>query len=246
MLLSVQNVRKHFNGAQALAGVFLSLRAGERLGVVGPNGSGKSTLEGCIGGSIYPDEGHIEFLGRDVTKMPPEERSKLGVARVFQLPQFLPREPVALNVWMGLYRTTPWPRRFANKDISQLAPVREILEFVGLIDDADRPANKLSYFALRKMEVARALVSGPRLLLLDELTSGLNSGQRAEFESLLVQLRDVAVVLVEHEWEVIRGLCERVLIMEAGSVVADRPATTLNYDDELREIFGRSAHAARR
>lgn len=235
-LLAVEGVSKRFGAFQALDDVSLVLRAGERLGIIGPNGSGKTTLINCITGVLACDAGRILFDGRDVGALAPHRRARLGMARSFQIPQPFTGMTVAENLKVVLdYHP------HAEADAARIAAV---LASVGLSARADAPAESLSQLELRKLELARALIARPRLLIADEAMAGLSEGEIDEVLAILRRLADegVAVIMIEHIMHAVMGFSERVLCFETGRLIAEGPPAAITRDATVQRVyFGESA-----
>ncbi|HEX9686146.1 MAG TPA: ABC transporter ATP-binding protein [Burkholderiales bacterium] len=219
MVLRVEGITKRFGGFVALDSVALTLAAGERLGLIGPNGSGKTTLINCISGALVNDEGTIEFEGRDVTRMPPHRRARLGVARTFQIPKPFRSMSVLENLRVPL-EYAAWSRA-EHRRITDEA--MEMLELMGLKHCAGASSGSLTQVDMRKLELARALAAKPRLLVSDEAMAGLSSSEVDEILETLFALnrRGVAVIMIEHVMRAVMKFSERVAVLVAGRKIAD-------------------------
>ena len=218
-LLEVRGVTKRFGGFRALSDVSLEVREGERFGLIGPNGSGKTTLINCISGALVNDEGTIEFEGRDVTRMPPHRRARLGVARTFQIPKPFRSMSVLENLRVPL-EYAAWSRA-EHRRITDEA--MEMLELMGLKHCAGASSGSLTQVDMRKLELARALAAKPRLLVSDEAMAGLSSSEVDEILETLFALnrRGVAVIMIEHVMRAVMKFSERVAVLVAGRKIAD-------------------------
>ena len=230
-LLSVNSLSKNFGGVQALSQVNFEVEAGEILALIGPNGAGKTTCFNVINGLLLPTAGTIILEGKDLSGLPPYRRAARGLARTFQNIQLFGGMTVLENVLTGghlgqqagvLTALLPLPRvLLAEAKNRQRA--RELLEFVDLADKADWPAETLAYGEQRRLEIARALAQEPKLLLLDEPAAGLNPRETEDLMGLLVRLGDLGITLliIEHDMTLVMGLCERIVVLDQGQVIAE-------------------------
>ena len=231
-VLEVRSVSKHFGGLVALRGVTMSVPAGAIYGVIGPNGSGKSTLLSIVSGFYRPSEGRILFDGRDVTGWRPERIARAGLVRTFQLA----RPFAGLSVWEHLLVAAPNPaadwcwkglrlptRRWAAPEV--LGRARELLSLTRLSHLANEPAASLSYGQQKLLSMAAAVMTGARLLLLDEPMAGVNPalGQVVRQAIREWNRQGVTFVIVEHDMGFVMEMCDEVLVLEAGSVIAQGP-----------------------
>jgi branched-chain amino acid transport system ATP-binding protein len=242
-LLEVRGVTKAFDDFTAVAGVDLALQEGGITAVIGPNGAGKTTLINLLAGKLRPDRGSIVFGGKDVTRLPPSARVREGMARTFQVTNVFPRLTVEENVSVPvLARAGEALRAWRRLDsMDEVRPrVRKLLETVGLAGRAIEHAAVLSHGDRRLLEIALALACEPRMLLLDEPTAGMGSGER---DRVLDQIRGLAsrgsltILLVEHDMEVVFGLASRIVVLHQGKVVADGPPQQIRDDAKVREIY---------
>lgn len=234
-LLVVEKVVKKFGGLRAVDGVSLELERGEFLAVVGPNGSGKTTLLNLISGVYMPDEGRIYFEGRDVTRLPPYKRAKLGMARAFQVPRPFPDLTVLDNVVTGAIFNGGYDIHKAKE------AALEALTYVGLVDKKDQLAGKLTFSELRLLELARALASRPKLLLLDEVMAGLTPSEIDRLAQLIRKISEergiAAISLVEHRMRAVAKLAHRVVVMHQGRVIAEGPPEVALNDPVVIEVY---------
>lgn len=237
VVLRVEGVTKRFGGFVALQDVALHLTAGERLGLIGPNGSGKTTLINCISGALLNDEGRIEFEGRDVTRLPPHQRARLGVARTFQIPKPFRSMSVLENLRVPL-EYAAWSRA-EHRRITDEA--MEMLELIGLKHRAGASSGDLTQVDMRKLELARALAAKPRLLVSDEAMAGLSSSEVDEILEILLALnrRGVAVIMIEHVMRAVMKFSERVAVLVAGRKIADGdPQAIASNPEVIRAYLG--------
>jgi len=240
-LLDVQSVSKRFGGFAALTEVSLAVRPGERLGIIGPNGSGKTTLINCICGALRGHRGTIVFEGHDITGLAPYQRTRLGIARSFQIPRPFSSMSLVDNVAVPLEYVAH--RYLAHRGPVAAADIRAealaILDQMGLQGGADAPAATLTQVGLRKLELARAMAARPRLLILDEVMAGLSSAEVDEVLTLLFTLsgRGVTIVMIEHIMRAIMRFSERVVCLDAGRVMAEGPPAAIAADPMVRRIY---------
>ncbi|MEM8550971.1 MAG: ABC transporter ATP-binding protein [Pseudomonadota bacterium] len=245
--LSVDNVSISFGGVKAVDHVSLSAEQGAVTAIIGPNGAGKTTLFNILSGLYQPTAGTVRLFGEDVTGMRPDRLAALGLSRTFQNLQVFFQMSAAENVMVGNHLReshNPWrhllplPSMIARERAAKAAALTE-LKHVGLADVADEAADSLPYGSLKRLEIARALAAGPRVLLLDEPAAGCN---RVETESLSELIRRLAqegltVVLVEHDMAMVMSLSDRVLVLDRGSVIADGPPKAVRDDPAVRAAY---------
>lgn len=233
-LLEVKGVSKSFGGLAALLDVSFTLGAGEILGLIGPNGAGKSTLFGCIAGMLRPDRGEIRFEGRPIQGLGAERIARLGIGRTFQVMRSFENLSVLENVLIGSFRRH---RRLRPA----LAHARAVLERTGLAERGDVRAAALTPAEKRRLEIARALATGPRLLLLDETLTGLTPREAEEGVALLRSLRaeGLTLLMVEHVMEILLPLVDRVVVLDLGRVLTiGTPAEIVQHPETIRAYFG--------
>ena len=219
MLLELTQVSRSFGGLAAVKAVDLQVESGEIVGLIGPNGAGKTTLFNLITGTFRPNRGTIVFQGRDITGLAPHARCKLGIARTFQLVRPFPNLTVLDNVAVGsVYGRQPAASRRAAE-----AAARETLELLGLSDRADQVARTLTLVDRKRLELARALATRPRMLLLDELLAGLNPSEVVSAMGLVRGIRDsgVTIIMVEHLVKALFGVSDRVAVLSAGEKICE-------------------------
>jgi branched-chain amino acid transport system ATP-binding protein len=230
--LSLTDVTRRFGGVVAVDGLSLELAQGERVSVIGPNGAGKTTLFRLIAGELRPTAGRVELLGRDVTRLPPHRRARLGLARTFQVSNLFLGLSVADNVRLASQAKTSDQWRFwsrASTGDAAAMEAAEVLDRAGLTHRAGDPVAELSHGEQRQLEVAMALVTSPALLLLDEPAAGLATAERTRLRQLLEELpRSLPLLLIEHDMSLALGLADRVLCMHNGRAIA------LGLPDEVR------------
>jgi len=220
-LLQLTGITKRFGGFTALDGVELAVGPGERLGLIGPNGSGKSTLVGCISGTLRHDAGRIALDGHDIGREPAFRRVHLGVARTFQIPRAFGSMTVVDNLRIPLLygkgaRVTLDAGRATEEAM-------HILQQVGLVQKARETSGSLTQVDMRKLELARAIASRPRLLISDEAMAGLSASEVDEILALLFGMKErgVAVIMIEHVMRAVMKFSERIAVLVAGRKIAD-------------------------
>jgi branched-chain amino acid transport system ATP-binding protein len=219
-LLRIAALTKRFGGFVALDNVSVDIRQGERFGLIGPNGSGKTTLINCISGAFRTETGSVVFGGEDITPLPPHIRTRRGIARSFQIPRPFKSMTVAENLMVALDFASvagdfiPAARR---RDT-----VMSILTQMGLASKADLSALGLSQVELRKMELARAMATHPKLLISDEAMAGLSSSEVDEVLDLLIKLggQGITIIMIEHIMQAVMRFSERVMCLDAGRIIA--------------------------
>jgi branched-chain amino acid transport system permease protein len=252
VLLDVSHLTMRFRGVVALKDVSLSVRSGEILGIVGPNGSGKTTLFNVISGLYRPSSGRIALAGRAIAGAPAHRVSRLGVARTFQHLRLFRNLTVTDNLLVSLDRTrTWWSWRYVfwwpgvwRYDRSLQARALELLTRFGLAQFGSALPGSLPYGTQRRLEIARAMASAPRLLLLDEPAAGLNGEERGQLAAIVRSIRGsgVTVLLIEHNMGLVMSLCERVIVLDSGSVIAEGgPAEVARHPAVLEAYLGKSA-----
>jgi branched-chain amino acid transport system ATP-binding protein len=243
-LLSPRGVTKSFGGVAALTDLSLDVAEGEILGIIGPNGAGKTTLLNCISGVYHPDAGEIRFDGRSLRGLPPHQVAKLGIGRTFQVVKPFASMTVRENAAVGALFGSASARLGTRE---AFAYAEEMLELVGLAAKGSLAVASLTVPDRKRLEVARALCTKPRLLLLDEVMAGLNA---VEVDAALGMVRDVhargvTIVLIEHVMRVIVGVCDRVIVLHLGQHLAEgRPQEVLQ-DKRVIEAYLGEKYAQR-
>lgn len=250
-LLEVAGVSKRFGGLAALAGLDLHVEEGEIVSVIGPNGAGKSTLFNVVTGLYPPDDGDIRFAGRSLVGLPPHQITKLGIARTFQTVHLFPNMTVLENAMVGQHCRTrsgvfgailqlPSTRR-EERMVREKA--RAALGFFGprlAGYRQEQPAFVLSYANRRRLEIARALATEPRLILLDEPTAGMNPRETLEMRDHIVRMRDeigLTVVVIEHDMRVVKGVSDRVIACDYGRKIAEGTYEDVAHDPHVIEAY---------
>jgi branched-chain amino acid transport system ATP-binding protein len=231
-LLEVRGLTKRFGGVVANRDISFTVASGELVGIIGPNGAGKSTLFDLITGFARPDAGEVVLDGRPVTHRRPDEISRLGVARTFQKLRPFPEMTALENVMIGAFQRT--------RDVQAAREAaREALDAVGLGDRAHAHARALSTGQRKRLELARALATGPRLLLLDEVTGGVDQGTIPGLVRLVRDLhaRGLTLVVIEHNMRVIMDLAQRILALQLGELIADGPPARIMRDHRVIDAY---------
>jgi branched-chain amino acid transport system ATP-binding protein len=233
-MLQLDNVTVRFGGLTAVNNVSLSVGTGDVLGLVGANGAGKTTLFNAISGLVQPTSGKIMFDGRDVLRAPMYQRARMGIGRTFQIPQPMHELTVRENLMVA--------QRFGTGSINQ-ARIDEILDFTSLAGKAGRDASTgLALTELKALEVAKALATDPKLLLLDEVLAGLETTGKRHFMNMLKDLHQkfsVGIIIIEHDIETISNLCQRVAVLNFGELIAEgTPAEVFSNPAVIKSYTG--------
>jgi branched-chain amino acid transport system ATP-binding protein len=233
-LLAVEGLGRSFGGIHAVRDVSFTLRRGEVVGLIGPNGAGKTTLVNLITGVITPSSGRVVFRGEDVTRQRPWQAARRGLARTFQIVQPFPEMTVLENVAAAAL--------FAGGAVSRAAAVErawEHLRFVDLADIAERPAASLTLPGRKRLELAKSLAMEPKLLLLDEVNAGLNTGEIAQAIALIraIANRGITVLIIEHLMKVMLSLSERILVLHQGTLIRDGAPEEVVRDPQVIEAY---------
>lgn len=240
-LLSVRGLEKRYGGILASNAIDLKVERSEIRAVIGPNGAGKTTFIGQISGEVQPDAGQIMFDGRDITRQSIESRARLGLARSYQLTSIMPSLTVLENALAGALAHADRPLRHwrgyrADEPASQMA--RAAIEQVGLTERLSDPAHLLSHGERRQLEIAIALATAPRMLLLDEPTAGMGPDEAQRIVDLLRTLRDrYAILLVEHDMNFVFAVCDRITVLNTGTVIADGTPEEVRRSAAVRKAY---------
>ncbi|MEE4608280.1 MAG: ABC transporter ATP-binding protein [Desulfobacteraceae bacterium] len=233
-LLEVDNLTMTFGSLVANRDVSFQVEAGTIVGLIGPNGAGKTTLFNCLAGMYKPTAGRIVFDGRDITRLPSWKISRLGIARTFQVVRPLKEMTVLENILVGAYL------RQADSD-KAMEIALGCLKTCFLEEDKDRPAGELTIGNKKRLEVARALATGPRLMLLDEAVAGLTSTEVRQMVELIRELRNegITLLMVEHIMEAIMPIADKIVVLDGGIKIAeDRPAAVVENEAVIKAYFG--------
>jgi len=236
--LDVRDISRRFGDLFALEDVTFSARSGEIVGLIGPNGAGKSTFFNCLTGDLAPSSGSVHFEGRNVTGLSPAQRARVGIARTFQVPLTFVSMSVLDNVMIGAFLRRP-------HTAAARAKAREIIDFVGLGPFAEAPANSLGTPGRKRLEIARALASEPKVLLLDEAMAGLTPAEIRNAIELVRRIHGsgITLIIVEHIMEVIVSLAGRVVVFHQGREIARGTAGEVTRDARVIEAYLGKRHA---
>lgn len=246
-LLELHEISKIFGGLIAINELSFSVEQGSVVGLIGPNGAGKTTVFNCITGNYRPEHGSISFGGRDITGRRPHNIVEMGIARTFQSIRLFGRLPALENVLAGRHCRlksgflssmlhTPWQRR---EEKAAVARCMEELEFVGLADHYAEAASSLSYGNQRLLEIARALASEPRFLILDEPAGGMNDQETADLMLLIkaIQKRGITILLIEHDMNLVMRVCEKIVVLENGALIAEGTSAEIKRNPRVIEAY---------
>jgi len=240
-ILAARGLSKHFGGVSAIDGVSLAIAPDEACALIGPNGAGKTTLVGLLTGMLRPDDGNIYFQRRDITGLPAHRRARLGLARSFQITSVfldmtaLDNVALAVQVHLG-HSFRFW--RHARGDASLREPAGKILDQVGLAGRAGVVAAELSHGEHRQLEIAMALASAPRVLLLDEPMAGMGPDESQGVLDLLRSLKGrLTIFLIEHDMQAVFALADRILVMVRGRVIASGRPDEIRANAEVRRAY---------
>ena len=240
-LLAVTGLEKRFGGVTAGKNVTFSLAAGEMLAIIGPNGAGKSTTFNMVGGQLKPDAGSIVLAGQDITGKPPREIWRLGVGRTFQIAQTFVSMSVVENVQMALISHHHQTRSVtgAATRLHREAALA-FLARVGMGDMADRPVNELAYGDVKRVELAIALASEPKLLLMDEPTAGMAPKERTALMQLTADIareRRIGVLFTEHDMDSVFGHADRILVLVRGEIIAAGTPEEVRGNQRVKQVY---------
>jgi branched-chain amino acid transport system ATP-binding protein len=240
-LLSVQGLNKAFRGVVAARDVTFSVEAGELVALIGPNGAGKSTTFNMVGGQLRPDSGGVVLDGADITGLAPRAIWRKGVARTFQIAQTFLSMSVAENVQMALISARGRTRSlFASARPMYRAEALAILAELGMAENADRPVSQLAYGDVKSVELAIALASSPKLLLMDEPTAGMAPAERANLMKLVARLakeRNIGVLFTEHDIDAVFAHAARVLVLMRGEIIARGIPEEVRADKRVQQVY---------
>jgi len=249
-LLRVENLVKRFGGILATDNLSLEVSPGELHAIIGPNGAGKTTLISQLTGQVMPNSGAVHFAGRDITRVPSYRRSRLGLARSFQITSLLLDFTAADNVALAAQAHDGHSFRFlgdARKERGLRTSAQAALARVGLADRANVLVSRLSHGEQRELELAVALATKPQLLLLDEPMAGLGVTESARMVKLLQELRkEVTIVLVEHDMEAVFALADRISVLVYGRVIASGAPSEIRQNEEVRRAYLGDQHVVTR
>jgi len=235
VLLSGDNVTRMFGGLAAVSNVSFSLLRGEVLGLIGPNGAGKTTLFNLISGAIPVTRGSLTFAERGITHMSVAQRCRLGIARTFQTGRLFPKLTVRENIYLGVL----FGKEGHKSEIEARSKTFDLLDFVRLTGRADQPAMSLTLAAQRRLAVARALATDPKVLLLDEVLAGLTPTEVADGVKLIGRIREmgVSILMVEHIMKAVMELSDRILVLHHGEKIAEGSPAEVASSKTVQDVY---------
>lgn len=246
-LLDVRELSLHFGGVKAVNDVSFSVARGEIVAIIGPNGAGKTTIFNLLTGIYSPLSGSMLFRGKALENFKPNKITKLGVARTFQNLRLFQNMTVVENVMAGrtcrmkggLTAAALRTPAFKRTESEALDAAAGFLEFVGLLDKANMIAKNLPYGEQRRLEIARALATGPSLLLLDEPTAGMNATESADLMALILKIRDggASAILIEHDMKVVMSISDRVAVLDHGKKIAEGKPEEIQKNEAVIEAY---------
>ncbi len=234
-LLRIVSLTKRFGGFTAVDNISVEIRPGERFGLIGPNGSGKTTLINCISGAFRTEPGTVLFRDEDITSLQPHMRTRRGIARSFQIPRPFKSMTVAENLMVALDFAAHEHVSVAQRGDTMMS----ILTRMGLATKANAPTTSLSQVELRKMELARALATHPKLLISDEAMAGLSSSEVDEVLDLLMSLaaQDITIIMIEHIMQAVMRFSDRVMCLDAGRIIAMGTPAEVMANQRVQEAY---------
>jgi branched-chain amino acid transport system ATP-binding protein len=240
-VLRLSGIAKSFGGAPVLVDVNLALRPGERRGLIGPNGAGKTTLINVVTGALSPDAGHVFFRGRRITGLSPHQRNRIGIARSFQILSLFGDMTVGANIRNAVLRTrglyiAPWHRLSRLDEVND--EVAQVAAQVGLADALTERVDTLPYGMQRRLDIALVLAQQPDLIILDEPAAGLSAAETRDLIALLTEtVGRRALLLVEHDMDVVYALSDRITVLDYGRVLTEGTPEEISADPQVRRVY---------
>lgn len=245
-ILKLTNVNKNFGGVVVAKDICLELYPGNIHGLIGPNGAGKTTLLNLISGIYDVDSGKIEFCGNDITKTPPHDRARLKISRTFQSPRFLDRANIEENLMLARDLGTHnsfLASLFMKKDKSYYEQLNMLAEMAGLSFYLENDISSLTYGQQKLLEIIRAMLTDPKVILVDEPAAGLNGGEMGNAIKLIewaAREKNVSIILIEHSMDMIMSVCQKITVLNFGSIIAyGSPAEIASNEDVITAYLGR-------
>lgn len=247
-VIQTKGVTKNFGGLTAVKDVDLCVQEGSISSIIGPNGAGKTTLFNCLSGFYVPDEGEIRFFGEIIQGLPTHQVCKLGISRTYQNIRLFKEMTAIENILVGQHPrlNTIWiesiihNRRYLQEEKKAVEQALEMLDYVGLSSLADTPALNLPYGAQRRLEIARALASQPKLLLLDEPTAGMNPQETSELTAFIKEMRDslkITILLIEHDMRVVMDISDNITVLDYGLKIAEGKPEEIQSNQRVIEAY---------
>jgi branched-chain amino acid transport system ATP-binding protein len=239
--LRAEHLSKDYGGVQAVRNVSISVDVGERLAMIGPNGAGKTTLFNLLTGQLSASNGRVYLFGQEITRLPAYKRAHLGMARSFQATTLFLNVSVMDNTLLALHgtrRSRFQMFRSASGYKSLYARAHELLDLMDLWEKKDDPVHAISYGGQRKLEIVLSLASDPKLLLMDEPSTGLTAAESADIIGMIRDLgKDITVILVAHDMDLVFGVAERIIVLHYGEIIAEGSPEEISTDSRVREIY---------
>lgn len=250
-ILKTDNITMRFGGITAVKDFNLNISESEIVGLIGPNGAGKTTAFNMITGVYTPTEGKNYFMGKEITGLKPHKITQMGVARTFQNIRLFKELTVLENVMIANHlrlKSSLWENmifplnhiRYEKEEVAVRKRSEKLLEEVGLLEHKDEEAYSLPYGKQRRLEIARALATEPKLLLLDEPAAGMNPQESAELMEFIREIRDkfnIAIFMIEHHMQVIMGVCERIYVLDHGETIAEGTPGEIQKNEKVIEAY---------
>jgi branched-chain amino acid transport system ATP-binding protein len=247
-LMTIEHLHKSFGGLSAVLDFSAHLEENDLIGLIGPNGAGKTTVFNLITGVYKPDEGAINFAGHNITGLPPHEICSRGIARTFQNIRLFNDLTVLDNVRIALHKDVQYPLlsaimrvpSFFKGEAEMEEKANQYLQIFNLEDKRDEIASSLPYGEQRRLEIARALATNPRLLILDEPAAGMNPQETAELMELIRSIREqfnLTILLIEHDMSLVMGVCERIYVLDYGQIIAEGSPEEIRNNKRVIEAY---------